>query len=210
MGDARTYYTPICFSLHTVAHHCTVCSTVVSHHSKPFQDVLNMKTLIMMLIMILVGRSRLVNSLLFEPLHLPPGKRDLISIVRDLFSLKALWTDGAIIHAISSLPPSDFVAPVPVPWSDSVARNLIPVEAYSEYSESERRFIQLATVRDWTQSETHDVLKVLKDVLFLLEDICTYFVRRVIFVITHYYTLLHIVFNDCQLICLVQHGRSPW
>ncbi len=82
-----------------------------------------------------------------------------------------MWTDGAIIHAISSLPPSDFVAPAPVPWSDTVARNLIPVEAYSEYSESERRFIQLATVCDLTQSETHNVLKVLKDVLFRLEDI---------------------------------------
>jgi hypothetical protein len=65
------------------------------------------------------------------------------------------------------VPPSDFVAPAPVPWSDSVARNLIPVEAYSEYSESERWFIQFATVRVWTQSETHDVLKVLKEVRFL-------------------------------------------
>ena len=84
----------------------------------------------------------------------------MISIVRDLFSSKALWTDGAIVHATSSLPQSDFVALAPVPWSDSVARNWIPVEAYSEYNESERRFIQLATVRDWTQSETHDVLKI--------------------------------------------------
>ena len=94
-----------------------------------------------------------------EAQHLHPGKRDLISIVLDLFSSNA-WTDGAIIHAISSLPPSDFVALAPVPLSDSVARNLIPVEAYIEYSESERRFIQLATVCDWTQSET-DRTKIL-------------------------------------------------
>ncbi len=50
----------------------------------------------MMRIMILVNRSRLVNPK-FEAPHLPPGKNDLISIVRDLFSSKAaLWTDGAI------------------------------------------------------------------------------------------------------------------
>ena len=138
----------------------------------------------------------------------------MISIVLGLFSSNALWTDGAIIHAISSLPPSDFVAPAPVPWSDSVARNLIPVEVYSEYSESERRFIQLATVRDWTQSETHDVLKVLKDVLFRLEDIRPDLLRRVSVFLLHtitryytpivfYYTLLHALtyrFIDCLLI----------
>ena len=139
-----------------------------------------------------------------EAQHLHPGKRDLISIVLDVFSSNALWTDGAIIHAISGLPPSGFVAPAPVPWSDSVARNLIPVEAYSEYSESERRFIQLATVRDWTQSETHDVLKVLKDVRFRLEDIRPDLLRRVSVFLLHsitryytpivfYYTLLHAI-----------------
>ena len=117
----------------------------------------------------------------------------MISIVRGLFSSKALWTDGAIIHAISSLPPSDFVAPAPVPWSDSVARHLIPVEAYSEYSESERRFVQLATVRDWVQSETHDVLKVLKDVRFRLEDIRPDLLRRVSVFITPHYTLWHAI-----------------
>ena len=37
---------------------------------------------------------------LFKAQHLPPGKRDLISTVRDLSSWKALWTDGTIIHAI--------------------------------------------------------------------------------------------------------------
>ena len=130
---------------------------------------------------------------------------DLISIVLDLFSSNA-WTDGAIIHAISSLPPSDFVAPAPIPLSDSVARILIPVEAYSEYSESERQFVQLATVRDWTQSETHDVLKVLKDVRFRLEDIRPDLLRRVsvflLHAITRCYTLLHAVthrFIDCLL-----------
>ena len=128
----------------------------------------------------------------------------MISIVRDLFSSKALWTDGAIIHAISSLPPSDFVAPAPVPLSDLVARNLIPVEVYSEYSEPERRFVQLTTVRDWTQSETHDVLKVLKDVRFRLEDIRPDLLRRVSVFLLHaitryytsivfYYTLLHAI-----------------
>ena len=100
---------------------------------------------------------------------------------------------------------------------------MIPVEAYSEYSESERRFVQLATVRDWTQSETHDVLKVLKDVRFRLEDIRPDLLRRVSVFLLHaitsyytpivfYYTLLHAVthrFIDCLLI-LVQHGRSPW
>ena len=83
---------------------------------------------------------------------------------------------------------------------------MIPVEAYSEYSESERRFIQLATVRDWTQSETHDVLKVLKDLLFRLEDIRPDLLRRVsvfllhtithcVIFFTHYYMLLHAVIH---------------
>jgi hypothetical protein len=162
-----------CFLLHVVTHCYTLYSTVVPNLSEPFSGSAEYEDSFYDANLnhdpdesVEAGES--FDS---EAQHLHPGKRDLISILLDLFSSNALWTDGAIIHAISSLPPSDFVAPAPVPWSDSVARNLIPVEAYSEYSESERRFIQLAAIRDWTQSETHDVLKVLKDVRFRLEDI---------------------------------------
>ena len=48
----------------------------------------------------------------------------------------------------------------------------------------------MATVRDWTLSETHDVLKVIKDVRFLLEDIRSDLLRRVI---AYYYTLLQTI-----------------
>ena len=159
------------FLSHTVTHHYTLYSTVVPNLSEPFSGSAEYEDSFYDANHDPDESVEAGESLDLEAQHLHPGKRDLISILLDLFSSNALWTDGAIIHAISSLPPSDFVAPAPVPLSDSVARNLIPVEAYGEYSESERRFIQLVTVRNWTQSETHDVLKVLKDVRFRLEDI---------------------------------------
>ncbi len=85
-----------------------------------------------------------------------------------------------------------FAPPVTVPLSESLARSLIPMESYSQCTESERLFVQLATTRDWTQSETHYVLKVLKDSRFQLEDVRPDLLRRVCdFFLTHDYTLLH-------------------
>ncbi len=166
MGSCQLYYTPIGFFitrhytlLHAITRNYTLYSSVVPNLSEPFSGSAEYEDSFYDANHDPDESVEAGESFDLEAQHLHPGKRDLISIVLDIFSSNA-WTDGAIIHAISSLPPPDFVAPAPVPLSDSVARNLIPVEAYSEYSESERRFIQLATVRDWTQSETHDVLNL--------------------------------------------------
>ncbi len=79
--------------------------------------------------------------------------------------------------------------PVPVQLSEAVAHCLISVEFYNDYTDSESKFVHLATDWDWTQSETQAILKVLKDEYFRLEDIRQDLIRRVLlfecFFITH-------------------------
>ena len=79
----------------------------------------------------------------------------------------------AFVPLLSRLPASQtaFVPPVPVQLSEVVARRLIFVEIYNAYTDSEHKFVQLATDWDWTQSETQAVLEVLKDKRFWLEDV---------------------------------------
>ena len=69
---------------------------------------------------------------------------------------------------------------MPVQLSEAVASRLISVEVYNGYTASERKFMQLATDWDWTQSETQSVLKVLKDERFRLEDVRPDLIRRVL------------------------------
>ncbi len=40
---------------------------------------------------------------------------------------------------------TDFVPPVPVQLSEAVARRLVSVKVYTDYTDSERKFVQLAT-----------------------------------------------------------------
>ena len=139
---------------------------------------------------------------------------NIISLVCKVFSLRAdSLKDSGIAQAtfsIQQLEPDVFAPPVPVPLSESLARSLIPMELYSQYTESERLFVQLATTRDWTQSETNKVLKVLKDSRFHLEDVRPDLLRRVSdFFLTHYYTLYTLLrTNKFCFIWIVQHGRS--
>ncbi len=91
-----------------------------------------------------------------------------------LFSHWADYVDfPAFARALSRLSASqtDYKPPVPVQLSEAMARRLISVEFYNDFTDSEREFVQLATDWDWTQSETQVVLKVLKDKRFLLEDV---------------------------------------
>ncbi len=69
---------------------------------------------------------------------------------------------------------------VPVQLSEAVASRLISVEVYNDYTASERKFVQLATDWDWTQSETQAVLKILKDKHFQLENVRPDLIRRVL------------------------------
>jgi hypothetical protein len=107
----------------------------------------------------------------------------VISCVHTLFSNGADSVDfPAFARALSRLPTSqtDCVPPVPVQFSEAVASRLISVEVYNDYTASERKFMQLATDWDWTQSETQSVLKVLKDERFRLEDVRPDLIRRVL------------------------------
>ncbi len=61
-----------------------------------------------------------------------------------------------------------------------MASRLISVEVYIGYTASERKFLQLATDWDWTQSEMQAVLKVLKDERFRLEYVRPDLIRRVL------------------------------
>ncbi len=70
---------------------------------------------------------------------------------------------------------------MPVQLSEAVASRLISVEVYNGYTTSERKFMQLATNWDWTQSETQAVLKILKDERFRLENARPDLIRRVLF-----------------------------
>ena len=53
----------------------------------------------------------------------------------------------AFAQALSRLLASQtiFVPPVPLQLSEAVARRLIFVEVYNDYTDSERKFVQLAT-----------------------------------------------------------------
>ena len=86
---------------------------------------------------------------------------NIISLVCKVFSSRAnSLTDGGIVQGISSIQqhePDVFAPPVTVPLSESLARSLIPMESYCQYTELERLFVQLATTRDWTSSETQKV-----------------------------------------------------
>ena len=68
---------------------------------------------------------------------------------------------------------------MPVQLSEAVASRLISVKVYNGYTTSERKFMQLVTDWDWTQSETQAVLKVLKDERFQLENVRPDLIRRV-------------------------------
>jgi len=75
-----------------------------------------------------------------------------------------------------------------------VASRLITVKVYHDYTDSERKFMQLATDWDWTQSETQAVLKILKDERFRLEDVRPDLIRRVLlFENLVYSTQFHII-----------------
>jgi hypothetical protein len=103
--------------------------------------------------------------------------------VHTLFSRGADSVDfPGFARALSRLPASqtDFVPPVPVQLSEAVASRLISVEVYNGYTASERKFMQLATDWDWTQSETQAVLKVLKNERFRLENVRPDLIRRVL------------------------------
>ena len=86
-------------------------------------------------------------------------------------------------RALSSISDSqtDSVQPGPIQLSASkaVALILITVDMFNPNTESERRFVQVATDCNWTQSETQEVLKVLKDEGFHLEDVHPDLIRLV-------------------------------
>ncbi len=69
---------------------------------------------------------------------------------------------------------------MPVQLSEAMACRLIFVEVYNDYRDSERKFMQLATDLDWTQSKTQAVLKLSKDERFRLEDGRPDLIRRVL------------------------------
>ena len=56
-----------------------------------------------------------------------------------------MWNFPAFARALSRLPASqtDFVPPVPVQLPEAVARHLISVEVYNDYTASERKFVQI-------------------------------------------------------------------
>ena len=107
------------------------------------------------------------------------GEGSVISCVHTLFSHGADSVDfPAFARALSRLPASqtDFVPPVPVQLSEAVASRLISVEVYNDFTASERKFVQLATDWDWTQSETQAVLR---DERSRLEEVRPDLIRRV-------------------------------
>ena len=73
--------------------------------------------------------------------------------------------------------------PVPIEFSDAVARGLLPPRAadISTYSTSERMFLGMATRFNWPQEQSHQVLEVLQDPSFQLDDLDASVLRKVTF-----------------------------
>ncbi len=147
--------------------------------------------------------------------HFPRSTSEgsVISCVHTLFSHGADSVDFlAFARALSRLPTSqtDLVPPVPVQLSEAAARRLISVKVYNDYKDSERKFVQLATDLDCTQSEMQSVLKVIKEERFQLEDFRLDFIRQVLFfeclLIPHNSTQFHIIPHPISSSC---QGCSP-
>ena len=66
---------------------------------------------------------------------------NIVSLVYKVFSSRVdSLMDGGVVQGISSIQqhePDVFAPPVPVPWSEAFARSLVPMESYSQYTESE-------------------------------------------------------------------------
>ena len=105
------------------------------------------------------------------------GSCAVLTCIRDLFTCKptALGPED-FERALTRLqiPDSEsniVIVPPHVDVSDAVSRGLLPIPQQSNYTASERMFLDMGTRLNWPQEQAHDVLAVLRDPRFHLEDL---------------------------------------
>ena len=110
--------------------------------------------------------------------------------------------DRAVMAHISQ--PHNYIPPQSWRCQEAVRLGLIPAadDRFSSYTESERLFLRHSTLYDWTQAQTQETLKLLRDPAFKTEDLSSDVLRRVSVIrtvftvtlfITHVSTCLHII-----------------
>ena len=117
------------------------------------------------------------------------GVSSALYCIQDAFSCNPSMLNFSRVHEAlskaSAVVPATCMSAVPVPieFSDAVARRLLPPRAadISTYSTSERMFIGMATRLNWPQEQSHQVLEVLRDPSFQVDDLDASVLRKVRF-----------------------------
>ena len=98
-------------------------------------------------------------------------------------------------------------------YQEAARRGLLPVEGddlYLKYTVTERMFLGMATKRDWTQNEAREVLDMLLDPRFRIEDLSADVLRRVSFTILFlfhsYYTVNPLLFHSYNTLYSLIHN----
>ena len=82
-------------------------------------------------------------------------------------------TKENISNALSRLPKITYAPPSHITYQEALDRGLLLVQddVYSQYNVTERMFLSMSTDRNWTQNEAREVLEVLLDPRFRIEDL---------------------------------------
>ena len=91
-------------------------------------------------------------------------------------------TKENISNALSRLPKITYAPPSHITYQEALDRGLLPMQGddvYSQYNVTERMFLSMSTDRNWTQNEAREVLEVLLDPRFRIEDLGADVLRRV-------------------------------
>ena len=87
--------------------------------------------------------------------------------------------DRAVRAHISQ--PHNYILPQSWRCQEAVSLGLIQAadDRFSSYTESERVFLRHSTLHDWTQAQTQETLKLLRDPAFKTEDLASDVLRKV-------------------------------
>ena len=108
--------------------------------------------------------------------HISPGKGVLPCISAIFESAPGDVTQQCIYRAVTVL-----ISHPKWRCQEAVRLGLIPAadDRFSSYTESERLFLRHSTLHDWTQAQTQETLKLLRDPAFKTEDLASDVLRKV-------------------------------
>ena len=114
----------------------------------------------------------------------PEYGESILGCVRSLCSCNPRSLDAPRIHqAVSGLIPTSLVLPQHMSTSAAISQQLLPASsidiASGVYTESDRLFIGLSTKLNWPQDQAREVLSVLRNPKFSLDDLQPDLLRQV-------------------------------